>query len=300
MQRLRTLLFLFGGILGSTTLSGCASLPNSSDSDALSPHASLFLATPRQPSLQTEAAISKLTEIINVMDVENEQLARYFYHRGVYYDSVGLRGLARQDFNRAVRLKPDMADAYNFLGIQSIQEEMFIDAFESLGAALELEPEHDYARLNRAIARYYAGRTQLASEDMQQFFEHSPADPYRVLWLYLIESEISPELAQQNMAERRAGLADKEWATQLVDFYLQRLPLSELIVGFTHNLKSEAELTERLCEAYFYLGKWALSHGERSKAATYFKLSMATNVYDFVEHRFARLELRRLRQLERG
>lgn len=294
MKKIIQTLLLWSSIL----LLGCSSVPSS-----LSPHnlssdnqAQLVLAMPRQPSLQTEAAISKLTEIINVMEVDNEQLARYFYHRGVYYDSVGLRGLARQDFNRAVRLKPDMADAYNFLGIQYIQDEQFIEAFESLGAALELEPQHDYARLNRAIARYYAGRAELAAEDMLSFFELSPTDPYRVLWLYLVESEIDPELAWQEMRIRRSKLDDKEWSTQIVDFYLGNISSSQFVSGFTNNLKSEAELAERLCEAYFYLGKWAQSKQDYPRASTYFKLSMATNIYDFVEHRFARLELNRLRQ----
>lgn len=283
--------------LVSTTFMGCSSVPISlNHGNLLSESPSLMLAAPRQPSLQTEAAISKLTEIINVMDVENEQLARYFYHRGVYYDSVGLRGLARQDFNRAVRLKPDMADAYNFLGILFIQDELFIDAFESLGAALELSPQHDYALLNRAVARYYAGRGKLATEDMQQFFERAPDDPYRVLWFYLIEADVKPEQAMQNLAIRRSALDDKEWATQLVDFYLGKLSTAQLSKGFVAELKSEDELAKRLCEAYFYLGKWAQLHNEPAKAATYFKLSMATNIYDFVEHRFSRLELKRLLQ----
>jgi len=283
--------------LVSASLLGCSTAPTSSHYHVSQTSGSaLVLAAPRQPSLQTEAAISKLTEIINVMDVENEQLARYYYHRGVYYDSVGLRGLARQDFNLAVRLKPDMADAYNFLGIQFIQEELFIDAFESLGAALELEPQHDYARLNRAIARYYAGRDQLASEDMLTFFKLGPKDPYRVLWLFLIESKTSPEQAKLQMAERRKLLDDNDWATQIVDFYLQRISLGQLTTGLTRNLKSEDELAERLCEVYFYLGKWSLEQNDPSRASTYFKLAMSTNVYDFVEHRFARLELKRLQQ----
>ena len=131
---------------------------------------------------------------------------------------------------------------------------------------------------------------------MQQFFERAPDDPYRVLWFYLIEADVKPEQAMQNLAIRRSALDDKEWATQLVDFYLGKLSTAQLSKGFVADLKSEAELAERLCEAYFYLGKWAQLHNEPAKAATYFKLSMATNIYDFVEHRFSRLELKRLLQ----
>ena len=58
--------------------------------------------------------------------------------------------------------------------------------------------------------------------------------------------------------------------------------------------KNNRELAERLCEAYFYLGKWHLAQRKRALAESYFKLSMANNVYDFIEHRYAMLELTQL------
>ena len=50
-------------------------------------------------------------------------------------------------------------------------------------------------------------------------------------------------------------------------------------------------MTERLCEAYFYLGKYNQTLGYRGSAANFFKLALSTNVYEFVEHRYAKLEL---------
>ena len=58
--------------------------------------------------------------------------------------------------------------------------------------------------------------------------------------------------------------------------------------------KSNRELAERLCEAYFYLGKLHLAQGKKALAESYFKLSMSNNVYDFIEHRYAMLELAQL------
>ena len=63
------------------------------------------------------------------------------------------------------------------------------------------------------------------------------------------------------------------------------------IKNLTKNVKSNKELTERLCEAYFYLGKYNQTLGYRGSAANYFKLALSTNVYEFVEHRYAKLEL---------
>jgi lipoprotein NlpI len=39
------------------------------------------------------------------------------------------------------------------------------------------------------------------------------------------------------------------------------------------------------------LGKFNQRLGQNASAANYFKLALATNVYEFVEHRYAKLEL---------
>jgi len=64
----------------------------------------------------------------------------------------------------------------------------------------------------------------------------------------------------------------------------------------TRNLGESEKLTERLCEAYFYLGKYMQMEGEQLQAVNYFKLALMTNVYGFVEHRYASVELNRIRE----
>jgi lipoprotein NlpI len=60
-------------------------------------------------------------------------------------------------------------------------------------------------------------------------------------------------------------------------------------------LKAEAtdntSLAEHLSETDFYLGKHYLSLGDKNSAAALFKLTVANNVHNFVEHRYALLEL---------
>ncbi len=50
-------------------------------------------------------------------------------------------------------------------------------------------------------------------------------------------------------------------------------------------------LAERLTEVYFYLGKHYAIQAEYAKAISLFKLAISFNVYEFVEHRYAFLEL---------
>ena len=90
---------------------------------------------PQPVPYRTEIAIARINEIVTSPEVTDEQRARLFYDRGVMYDSVGLRSLARFDFLRALRLQPDMADAYNFIGIHHTLVGNYTEAYESFDAA---------------------------------------------------------------------------------------------------------------------------------------------------------------------
>ncbi|MCM2679679.1 lipoprotein NlpI [Echinimonas agarilytica] len=276
-------------LIGTLLLAACSATSNHS-ADAQN----TLLAVPRQPGIEQQAAIAKLTEIINLTDASEEQRARLYYDRGVRYDSVGMKALAHLDFNRALHLKPDFAEAYNFIGIHYTQGEQFVDAFEAFGSAIELDANHQYAMLNRGIARYYAGRVELATEDFSEFYQRSPSDPYRVLWLYISEVETDEIKAQQNLLTHREKLNTQDWSTSIVDLYLGRISEEQFLSLVPYGIESEEAYAERLCEAYFYLGKLLEHNGEYNAAAKYFKLALATNIYDFVEHRYALLELKRI------
>ncbi len=116
-----------------------------------------------------EVTLAKLNEILARAELTTEQRARFHYDRGVIYDSVGLRILGRIDFHQALKLQPDLADAYNFLGIYYTQEGEFESAYEAFDAVLELSPEYDYAFLNRGIALYYAIAKSLLPKTWKAF-----------------------------------------------------------------------------------------------------------------------------------
>lgn len=268
-------------------LGGCASQ---------SPSAALWLTPEPQPvSYRTELAIARLSEILHRAELSEEQSAQLYYDRGVMYDSVGLRTLARLDFMRALRLKPDMADAYNFVGIHHTVSGEFDAAYEAFDSALELAPEHEYAYLNRGIALYYADKTELATQDLQRFLALKPADAYRIVWLYLVQSELSQPVAKQQLIQQLQLLDANDWATNLVLFFAGQLSEKALLDSVLVDLSSPQLLAERLCEVYFYLAKWHETQNRPQQALSYYKKVLATNVYEFVEHRYARLEMARLR-----
>jgi len=266
---------------------GCSSI-NGTNESAIG---QLVIAEPIAVSYKSEIALARLTEVIQRAEITDVQRAQLYYDRGVIYDSVGLRSLSRLDFNRALRLKPDLVDAYNFLGIQFTQLQEFTQAYDSFDSAIDLSPEHEYAYLNRGIALYYGGRPNLARDDFKTFHKSQASDPYRLLWLYLAEYEIDPVQAAVDLKERSHLVADSTWAKLVIQLYLGKLKQSDFIQRLTKNITTNKQLSDRLCEAYFYLGKFNQLKGKDDVAANFFKMALSTNVYEFVEHRYSKLEL---------
>ena len=256
-----------------------------------------LMVEPVMPDYKLEITLAKLNEILSSAELTQEQKARFHYDRGVIYDSVGLRILSRIDFHQALKLQPNLADAYNFIGIYYTQEGEFEASYEAFDAVLELSPEYDYAYLNRGIALYYGERYELAIADMQSFYSLDPRDGYRALWLYLTQSTQGPEQAKANLEMNRAQLVPNTWSSVLVDYYLGKNSREEVFAAAKKGLSHPNEYAERLCEAYFYIAKIAQEKGQYSDAANYFRLALATNIYDFVEHRYARIELAKLNKL---
>jgi len=257
---------------------------------------SLIIAEPAPINYKSEIAIARLSEVISRVKITNEQKAQLFYDRGVLYDSVGLRSLARLDFSHALQLKPDLVEAYNFLGIHFTQLGEFSQAYEKFDSAIELSPEHEYAYLNRGIALYYGKRPELAVVDFEKFHYKQSDDPYRLLWLFIAEHEIDAEQARKSLKIRSEFVHDQTWAKQVIFLYLNEITQENFIKSLTTNIKSRKRLTDRLCEAYFYLGKYNQTLGYYGAAMNFFKMALSTNVYEFIEHRYARVELDLMRK----
>lgn len=283
-----------------TGLAACQSTPAAPAAGVLVEHQAQ--PEPLEIPLQTEIAIARISEIISSAKLAPADLARLYYDRGVLYTSVGLYALGRLDMTRAVKLKPDLADAYNFIGIHQTLTADFDQAFESFDTALEFNQNYQFAYLNRGIALMYDGKNELAVADFVKFQQFEPADPYRALWRFIGESTQSQEQALNALKASQSTLDQKQWAVQIVAFYLGEITEQQLIAVATEQAESPQQLAERLCELYFYLAKWHALQNQPTRAADYLKMALSTNVYEFIEHRYARIELNRLRAevVERG
>ena len=257
-------------------LSGCVGLSNTFVSK------NKVVLAEQNPSqhFEQEVMIVRISQVLLVGKMSNEERASLHFERGVLYDSLGLWALARYDFTQALALQPKMAAVYNYLGLY-----------------LLLDEDYDYTFLNRALDFYYVERYNLAEQDFLAFYQRNKSDPYRVLWLYLNELKFKPAEAQKNLAQRAVGLSQDYWGTYIVQYYLGKLSVQELQAKAQQfATKTATQYAEILTETYFYLAKQKLNMGQVDEAETLFKLAVANQVYNFVEYRFAVFELSKLGQ----
>lgn len=265
-------------------LAGCSNLDRHHSKDS-------FLAVPLQPTLQQEAILARIEQIFASRTLTNDEQAQLLCERGVLYDSLGLRVLARNDFSQALTIRPDIPEVFNYLGIYLTQDGNYDAAYEAFDSVLELDPTYNYAYLNRGIALYYGGRYRLARDDLQVFYCNDPNDPFRTLWLYLVEKEIDKGKARDALQIRYQKANKGLWGWNIVEFYLGDISEKTLMKYLKADATDNTLLAEHLSETDFYLGKHYLSLGDKNTALVMFKLTVANNVHNFVEHRYALLEL---------
>ena len=244
---------------------------------------------------EQELMIARLSQVLLIGKMNNDERASMHFERGVLYDALGLWALSRYDFTQALALKPKMASVYNYLGLYFLLEKNYDSALEAFNVVLELDPGYDYTYLNRGLNFYYVERYNLAEEDFLKFYEADKSDPYRVLWLYFNELNLIPQEAYHRLAERAKGLSDEFWGTHIVQYYLGNLSLTALRQKAQEFAETTQQYAEILTETYFYLAKQKLNLGQVDEATALFKLAIANQVYNFVEYRFAVFELMKLK-----
>lgn len=277
-------------------LSGCASTNNTSGW-SYPP-----MAVPLQASIQQEIQLSRLDQLLLRPDIDDMTRAKMFYERGLINDSLGLRDLARVDFTQSLNLKPDQSDVFNILGVYYTQNTDFDGAYEALDSALELDSNNQFAERNLAIALYYGERYDQAYEIAKKHYNDAPTDPYRAIWLYWIGLEVDSVKATEEFKVQYQQRVDDDFGWELAGVILKETTEDEFFKKILITTRNNVVLAEKLTEGYFYLAKSYQNDGDYPNAIALYKLAMAGNVYEFVEHRYSFVELgkifRSLRELQ--
>lgn len=276
-------------------LSGCVNR----NTDLISPNRLPLSEVSPLVRFEQESMLVRLNQVLQEAVLSDHDRADLHFERGVIYDSLGLWSLARNDFTQAVEYNPTMASAYNYLGLYLLLDDDYDSSVDAFNAVLDLDPNYDYARLNRGLLFYYSGRYAEAQRDLLHFYEADKTDPYRVLWLYFNELEFSPRAAKDNLLARSNGISKEFWGSNIVDYILGKFTLEQLRYKMNAQAKPDtAQYAELLTETYFYLAKQTLKMNQVNDAISFFRLAAANQVYNFVEYRFALFELAKLRNVQ--
>ncbi|TEW56128.1 lipoprotein NlpI [Psychromonas sp. RZ22] len=284
-------------VLSFIVLTACSSHSSQNDQDNSSAmrSGSLFfpLPVPLKASYQDEVNLLRINQLIaDKSNVDNKQRAILLYERGLIYDRMGLSAHSRFDFSQAIQLDPTFAEAYNSLGLYLLMGEAYDEAFEAFDSAIELSDDVQFSYLHRAVGLSLVGRYDAAKEDIERFYALDKTDPYRVLWRYLIDYKVDPQLATEQLKSAQAPADNSNFAWGIVDVMNGKISEQAFFENISNGITTNEELAQRLCEAYYYLAHWHINHNNINQGIYYLKLSLAANVQDFIEYKYALLDLK--------
>ncbi|WP_392561930.1 lipoprotein NlpI [Orbus sturtevantii] len=256
-----------------------------------------LLAVPLQVSYDDEIKLAQISQQLYNKNLSDKARMKLLFQRGSLYDSLGFRAFAQTDFNQLLSYNVAIPDVYNYLAINAMHDADYDTAFIALNSALELEPDYQFAYINRAIGLYRNERYEAALVDALKFYHYAPNDPMRILWLYLVEEKLDKAKATDEIIRRYNEMTDKTvWGSDIIAFYLGKISEDRLMINLQQGVETNSELAQRLCETYFYLGKYYQSKGDNKRAEMLFKYSLANNVYNYLEHQQALFEITQLNQ----
>jgi|ERR1035437_1766271 lipoprotein NlpI len=276
-----------------------------------------------------DLSIGGCTALIQSGLENNSNLSTLFFNRGNAYRHMGDFDRSIQDYDQAVRLNPGSAPAFDNRGLAYTLKGDYDRAIADFDQALLLNPSNTtaynnraavYMRkgdLDRAIADYdqalrfqpnnatalngrgraflYLGRFAAAQESFAAVRKLDISDPYSAIWLYLATARAAQD-GRHELEKSTEQISLTAWPGPVINLYLGKVTQNAVLssAGDPDAKKDR----EQHCEAYFYLGEFALSGGARSKAKRLFQQSFDTGVFWFIEYAGAQVELKRLQASE--
>jgi lipoprotein NlpI len=113
----------------------------------------------------SDRLIRGCSAVIRSRQVSLDDLSRAFFNRGRAWSDKGQFERAIQDFDQAIRLDPNYADAFNNRGIAFSGKGDYDHAIENFDRAIALDPNFAIAIFNRGLAFQNLGRTAEVERD---------------------------------------------------------------------------------------------------------------------------------------
>lgn len=100
-----------------------------------------------------------------------------YYNSGNDYKSKDLYDNAIEDYNKAIQLDPNLAQAYGNRGLTYLNKSQYDKAIEDFNKVIALIPDHPFGYINRALAHGYKGDYEMSIEDCNKAIALDSDDP---------------------------------------------------------------------------------------------------------------------------
>ena len=156
----------------------------------------------------------------------NSEFAEAYNNRGNAYDDKGDFDKALVNFNTAIEFKPDFVEAYVNRGVAYGKRDEFNKAINDFNTAIDLDPDHAGVYFNCGNAYFLKGDLEKAIEN------------------YDASLKLSPDDAQSYCHRGLARLRLKEWDKAKTDLMAAKKLGMDIIAAF-HNLYRDVATFER-------------------------------------------------------
>jgi len=241
---------------------------------------------------QYDKAIEDYTRAIEL----NPGFAEAYTGRGVAYERKGQYGKSIDDHNRAIELNPNYAVAYYNRGAAYGRKHRYAEAIKDYTRSVELNPKFALAFASRGMVYRTLGQYGKAIQEFEVALRLNPTDQYTMLNLYLVLYESDQERqATIRIRDFKNALRTDEWPKAILEYFSG--------AGTEENIFNSAKTgdirkeRERMCDTYYYLGMFAVVHGDKSKAMKYFQECIDTGAKELPEYDLATVELDKLRNI---
>ena len=124
-----------------------------------------------------DKAIKHYTSVLNADNIDNEQLWRIYYKRGISFERSNIWEKAENDFLKALELDSEQPQVLNYLAYGWIERNLMIDkSIEMLELAVSKNSENYYILDSLAWAYYKKNKLLKAVKIMEKVIRIAPAE----------------------------------------------------------------------------------------------------------------------------
>ena len=158
-----------------------------------------------------DKAIEYYTKLLKVNNIDNEQLWKIFYMRGICYERLNKWDEAEYDFLKSLEYNSEQHQVLNYLAYGWIERNVMIDkSLEMLELAVKKNPKSFYILDSLAWAYFKKNKLQRAVEIMEEVIQLAPAEAISLDHLGDIYFELGRKREAYFMWTQAKDLAEPE------------------------------------------------------------------------------------------